>query len=154
MGQILTERKLLIWMVLALLYSLTSGRVKERKKLSAHFSPAPHHLGVHNVHAIIRFVFQYHWVLLSPWNSLGEDILLQVFCWMKWILTCYCLFVFFFLQEWNCFAPVLLPSSWRRAEAFISRLFTKVGNCCQINRYINKLSSSSSPASHLPAVSH
>lgn len=53
--------------------------------------------------------------------------------------------LFFFLQEWNCFAPVLLPSSWCRAEAFISRLFTKVGNCCQID-----ISSSSFPAFSSP----
>lgn len=39
--------------------------------------------------------------------------------------------VCFFLQEWNCFTPVLLPSSWCRAEAFFSGLLTKVGNCCQ-----------------------
>lgn len=43
--------------------------------------------------------------------------------------------VCFFLQEWNCFTPVLLPSSWRRAEAFISRLLTKVGNCCRQDLY-------------------
>lgn len=43
--------------------------------------------------------------------------------------------VCFFLQEWNCFTPVLLPSSWCRAEAFLSRLLTKVGNGCQQDLY-------------------